>query len=478
MAYNIILQAMSTLRLKRTEEGTFYIEKNMFITDENKEAKIYYGQLEPVTMMLLNKNIVPNMILSLCTDKTMNSECEFLLEDIGKTMNKSAYQFYKDRIEEILPENADTEFKTVMINEENINSGIIGAAKIILSKKRELEEQNRRDKEIKLWVNTQGGFRDISLVLNAIINLLDAYKIKIANIYSMPFSGNNEPIPIVSQRQNYQIFDFVVGMKEFLNYGRADTLEQYYRNMENANSNKGKRQSQEEHIVSIMKKVADAIQMCDPRGFDDGLKSLRKYINSYKESGEQFFDIFVEKVKEDYGILLTEYYSTIDVVEWFRKKEFYQQALTYIEAYVPNELVNKGIIKWSYDKLEIYELKKVRKQTYIEDANYLLFAFVNAKTKDSDKMNKAYEENIENRQFEAKEGGKFVEVRLTSPNARTGQREKKYLFDFIKRYYVLKEERNKFNHMSVKDKRQTKEQLSAMITEFEKLGRHLYKLYQ
>ena len=214
------------------------------------------------------------MILSLCTKETTEKKTFALEENPDEVFNMTAYEFYQDRIKAILPPSVSTVFQTVDIDESNINAGIVGAAKQILEVKAKLEREcaNAADKKIKLWVNTQGGFRDISLVLNAIVNLMSVYEIEIADIYSMPFGVEKEGgTPIESKMQNYQIFDFVVGMKEFLNYGRADTLENYYTNRKNQNR---RTSSQEENLMSTMKKVADAIQMCDPRGFNDCLIEL------------------------------------------------------------------------------------------------------------------------------------------------------------------------------------------------------------
>lgn len=479
MAYNIILQAMSTLRIDETKnEKKHYIKSNYFSVPGKLIGKhLYYSQLEPVSVMLIKQGIIPDMILSLCTKATIEKEQTFVLEeDMGNELTITPYEFYKSRVSALLPEDAPTKFVTVDIDESNINAGIVGAADEILAVKTRLEQENASDKSVKVWVNTQGGFRDISLVLNAIINLMSAYDIEIADIYSMPFGMQKDgSTPIESKMQNYQIFDFVVGMKEFLNYGRSDTLTKYYAFKASQN---GHMQSQEAELVTTMKQVADAIQTCSPRRFNEGLRLLGKKINAYEESGAQFFDIFVEKVKEDYGILLSGTYTTINVVKWFHKKEFYQQALTYIEAFIPTELVKMGILSWTYDQEKVEHLKWLRKQTYVADANYLLFTFCNARTKDSYKMKKAFEANIRKKSFVVREKGESVTVTLQKPLADMNAKERTKLFAFIDSYYELKELRNQFNHMSEKEHRISIQKLSNKIMQFENQGKGLYKKYK
>ena len=513
MAYNIILQAMSTLRIIKTEEKKPYIKSSYFSAPGKLIGKYrYYSQLEPVSVMLIKQGIVPDMILSLCTEDTIDEnkrEKFFLEEDMEYEYDMTSYEFYKNRVNQSLPEGASTEFVPVNIDQRNINAGIVEAADQILAVKERLKKENASDKSVKVWVNTQGGFRDTSLVLNAIINLMSAYDIEIADIYSMLFGTSEEGgTPIESKLQNYQIFDFVVGMKEFLNYGRADTLEKYY---QKATNNDSGRHNQEAELITTMKKVADAIQMCDPSGFDEGLAELREKINSYEESGTQFFDIFIEKVQEEYGILLSENYTTLDVAKWFRKKEFYQQALTYIEAFVPTEIVNKGIVNWQYDNKKVKAIKKLRNQNYVEDANFLMFTLFaygklehddkqkgdagdgttksNAKTntagdsietrnKNKNIIKKALKRNIARKEFDIFKNEKTATIYLTSQMINMGAKDIQKLVDFMEVYYELKWLRNQFNHMSNKEKRISKGQLSSIIQQFENLGKILYKSYE
>ena len=505
MAYNIILQAMSTLRIDETkDEKKHYIKSNYFSVPGKLIGKhLYYSQLEPVSVMLIKQGIIPDMILSLCTKATVEEKQTFALEeDMEHELTITPYEFYKSRVSALLPQDAPTKFITVDIDERNINPGIVGAADEILAVKTRLEQENASDKSVKVWVNTQGGFRDISLVLNAIINLMSAYDIEIADIYSMLFGTKKEGgTPIESKMQNYQIFDFVVGMKEFLNYGRADTLEKYYADKERNNR---KASSQEKNLISTMKKVADAIQMCDPSGFDSGLAELSTKIQLYKESGAQFFDIFIEKVQEDYGVLLSGKYNTLDVVKWFCKKEFYQQALTYIEAYVPTELVEKRIITWEYDKKKLLNIKKLKKQSHVEDANFLMFTLFAARNikhddnvgavknaaktmagdsiatrnKNKNKIKDALINNIKHKKFKVEQNGETVYIHLRAPLINMKEKDIQKLVDFMESYYELKWIRNQFNHMSKKEKRIPKSHLANIITQFENLGNVLYKLYE
>ena len=93
------------------------------------------------------------------------------------------------------------------------------------------------------------------------------------------------------------------------------------------------------------------------------------------------------------------------------------------------------------------------------------------------KMKEAFEENIENGKFTVQDGGESTIVQLKKPLIGMESDEREKLFDFIDNYYKLKALRNQFNHMSEKEKRITKTQLSNIIARFELLGNNLYNLY-
>lgn len=92
-------------------------------------AKPYYGQLEPVSIMMIKSGTIPDMILSLCTKETTEKKTFALEENPDEVFNMTAYEFYQDRIKAILPPSVSTVFQTVDIDESNINAGIVGAAK-------------------------------------------------------------------------------------------------------------------------------------------------------------------------------------------------------------------------------------------------------------------------------------------------------------------------------------------------------------
>lgn len=316
---NILLLAMSTLGREI---------KDNYYTYKDGEILVGQSQLEPIMHMVSLERKKRGERL----DKIVILETEeTLLTHDGR---KSAVNFYKERVSKIL--DADVEFTDVKIDEKNPANGIARATRILLH---EYEEQKRKNDKVNLWIDTQGGFRDIVMVFNAIISLLREQGIEPKGIYSIRYSAGNtkeNPCPIIDQTSNYDIFRFVSAMQEFMDYGKATGLKKYY-GMEN-------------RFVQAIDAIADAIQMCQPQKFEDGIRKFAHYLETdIYENEDPYLQIFAEFMRNDYGILLDQPDNTIEQIRWCVKKEFYQQAMTiYIEK-MPEYYHKKGILPLKVD---------------------------------------------------------------------------------------------------------------------------------
>ena len=189
------------------------------------------------------------------------------------------------------------------------------------------------DEDHRLWINTQGGFRNISLVINAVISLLKLDKIEPSGVYYVSYTRGEKVHDIEDQSGTYKIFQFVSGIQELIRYGRADQLEEYY-------YDRGEMVPEE---ITEMRKIAEAIQMCDMPGFEEHLLKLRELAKNRTADPEDLLNILWEQIRADYGVLLEGSYSGLDVVEWLYRKKFYQQAITYVESRIPKEWVEVKI---------------------------------------------------------------------------------------------------------------------------------------
>lgn len=330
---NIIVMAMSTLNFKYEEdekgnskrilERSYYRNKKGEIKggerEEEKEIE-YYSQMEPACRKILEENPGDYRFLILATKATLKEQT-FQCQD--EILEISAVDFFLKR----MGLKSDKEKKravVIRVEEDNFLPAISETINYI---------RKNWDEDHRLWINTQGGFRNISLVINAVISLLKLDKIEPSGVYYVSYTRGEKVHDIEDQSGTYKIFQFVSGIQELIRYGRADQLEEYY-------YDRGEMVPEE---ITEMRKIAEAIQMCDMPGFEEHLLKLRELAKNRTADPEDLLNIFWEQIRADYGVLLEGSYSGLDVVEWLYRKKFYQQAITYVESRIPKEWVEVKI---------------------------------------------------------------------------------------------------------------------------------------
>ena len=168
---NIIVMAMSTLNFKYEEdekgnskrilERSYYRNKKGEIKggerEEEKEIE-YYSQMEPACRKILEENPGDYRFLILATKATLKEQT-FQCQD--EILEISAVDFFLKR----MGLKSDKEKKravVIRVEEDNFLPAISETINYI---------RKNWDEDHRLWINTQGGFRNISLVINAVISL-------------------------------------------------------------------------------------------------------------------------------------------------------------------------------------------------------------------------------------------------------------------------------------------------------------------
>ena len=485
MGKNIIVMAMSTLPLNSKVENP-ELTKNYFrLQEDDNEGEAYYGQLEPTSKMILKKEKSLDKIIILATPKAQEPR-KFIYNKKSKKI--SAVDFYLERMK--ISDEEKGKGKRVEVidldeNKEKLGSAISETIDAI----RQYWNINKNSDEINLWVDTQGGFRNVVLVMNAIISLLKVDGIKPQGIYSMDFNRDKSVQDIIDQTNTYKIFDFVSGVNEFSRYGRVEQLEEYYKSI---NKDVPKE-------IQKMKSIVESIQMCDMVSFDKNLREFREMANELSEK-DTLLNIFWNQIKKDYGNLLSNSCTGLDIVAWFYKKKFYQQAITYIEAKMPKEWLNKKKII-EYKKEEDTEVLQILKEKlskkYESDENMLVTQIAmgcfrwgsivyegkkvdafsslahlkkgrRKEYKTPDKMSNMVAKIKDNKSGELIDMGTLH----ISVNHKVDANQ---VMDMILLYKLLKNERNNFNHMEETGTRADQETLGRVIKLFIDLGNEVYK---
>lgn len=206
------------------------------------------------------------------------------------------------------------------------------------------EEEQYMGLNESLWIDTHGSFRDMTIVLSSLLSLLRLDDIEAERIFGVQFQPRSQLHKIVEQKQVMEINRFVAGMEEFATYGSTDILTEYYEQVY------GKTVQDETWRVGkwlkAMNMIADGSRFSDPLLYEAGIGELKQVIDGYEEEKQEleqedpYFSIFVSYIRKEYESLLKgKQPSTVEIIRRCCQKKLYQQALTFLEARMPQYLV-------------------------------------------------------------------------------------------------------------------------------------------
>lgn len=394
MKKNLILLAMSTLALKNlTAED--YKPTDYTPADDSEAIMGCVSQLEPVVRYFLRicGEGSDMSVLALCTKETLRrsidreilekylkvdlsafpEERKEQLLDPGLNQPKcSAYDFFRLRIL-ASPESAGKKITFIKtdLNEEMPEEALAEAVRHIIVLK-------ERDELGRFFIDTHGGFRDVSLVMNAITSLLRHQDIEPEMVCGTNVGLNR----ITDQKNAFDIFEFVAGMEDFTHFGRVDVLEHYFEKKETT--------PQVRRLLEAMRRVAEGTQFCNPRLYKAGLKDLgqafhgpetaeddsgREKEQPYQEARDVILlGIFRDYIRADYGRLLEEESQTnLNIIERCIDKKLYQQALTFIEANMPEEFAHLRFFYYTCKKEDEAKLERIKGKPGYKPAKDFIF---------------------------------------------------------------------------------------------------------
>lgn len=412
---SVILLTMSTLAGKLES-------KNFKVDGEEVEIKDCISQLEPVVRYYLQDQGCEKEvdILMLCTLETL-----FPARVDGKLKEYSAASYFKERIEKspekcehtlrfdilplfsVVPDKKNIEIKrdywkpltkeeSIQNYQLNIYAGIAKAVDSI----RSILSTGSSKASGSLYIVTHGGLRDIIISLNAIISLLDMEGIYPEKIMGTVVGENNI---ITDQSASFDIFQFVTGMRDFINFGHTEILENYYKKESRhlTGTNETAREKNESGILQAMKAVSQGLQFSNPRVYKAGLKQLMNQLNSKKEKNiweNNLLGIFEKNIKRDFGTLLkSKETSIIDIIERCICKKQFQQGLTFLESGLPQFYMDNELV--FFDQCTVSQLHSRYAKTVDEKKEELFNKYVTSlRFKKRDVQKQAYEIVAKSRQ--------------------------------------------------------------------------------
>lgn len=225
--------------------------------------------------------------------------------------------------------------------------------------------------KVNVYIDTQGGGRAITNIINAIVTMTDyttqSGQIEYKSRYAINFYIKNTVNEIYDATPQYYINDLVAGMKAFIDYGKAEQLIKY---IDRISGQTGNECVNERQLASCIKGVADAIQICDSAQMDAALQKLAAEIAQGKTYETPYFNVLVKEIGNDYGVLLKAERNVIDSIEWCARKGFTQQALTYIEDKIPKFFCRNVIRMTNNDADFVDNVKILNYETSYERVMY------------------------------------------------------------------------------------------------------------
>lgn len=263
-----------------------------------------------------------------------SDKLEGLRSDIRRETEKKISELYSDSV------SSPDFISSIVISNSDMPSALKELKNMITDIKGSGEES------VNIYIDVQGGDRTGIFLINSALKLIDSRKVIVKDQFSINFTRGARIHEIVSRNSEYDIDKLSSGMQAFINYGRADDLIAYLNSQPDSSVEARK-------LMHYIQEMGDAISICAPKLFSEQLDNIRTildsgYWNKKTEKGSAF-DVVIDELRSQFGILLDKNHSVTDEIKWFINKGFVQQALTYIEdkmpQYICDELVDYKLYK-------------------------------------------------------------------------------------------------------------------------------------
>lgn len=365
---NVLILALSTLPVRKAVPVTAFDINNERIGE-------YYYQLEPVPQMiyrdLQESDRKIDQIFILASVNTLNPIKDPLdvVNRSGDTSHPvmfeedsphsellpSALDFFTSQMERFMDGNvpeyrifAYTE-KSETIDESIRNSRALTISKSIVETLHEMLSALRQLHKPHLYVDIHGGLRLQQQILSGVMSLLsiEGLEINPSDVYSVEFNQTERKGFIVCADDSIRINNFVSGLNELTQYGRIGSLREYFSESKT---------EEVSNILDTLESISTDIQFCNVSQFEEDIQHLPNCIRAIEENKNAgtLLSLFMDDIRNTFRPLLTgEPTTAIDEIVWCIGKGFYQQALSLIEAKMPEYLFRHHIIGCDSDTLEV-----------------------------------------------------------------------------------------------------------------------------
>lgn len=233
-----------------------------------------------------------------------------------------------------------------------------------------------------IYADITGGKRTANMAISAALQLLQYDGAKLHRVVYSDFDrdrtakkNETKPVHPVSNVQPINdLYKLVAGVYAFTRYGRSEAFEDYF---------KGENYTPLVLLRKAMDKFSEAVQLCQEGLFEDALQELMNQLSVFLEATEkapnksakvELFKRMVPNLKAVYSDLLVkdehglpikdaqDHYVTdrIEIIRWCVKNKLLQQAVTFCTEWLPEYLINHGVVYTDEVPLQRYLIKAVK----------------------------------------------------------------------------------------------------------------------
>lgn len=267
-----------------------------------------------------------------------------------------------------------------------------------------LIDESRECRNLNVYIESNGGVRYVIVMLLSVMNILEKVyaNIKLQGVYSMIYNKKTEDkkIPILDTSMTYASIELFSAMNEFIYYGRAKALEDYFEKRFTK-----RKESDEKYdpvifqdikkCINKLQKIADDMQLCRTEQIIDDFyesESIRDVLNNFKlkyekekDPDSKIFLSVIENILSEY----TDIYANLNpnkflnlpkIIKWCIDKDYIQQALTLCSEKLPQYFIESGILCIS-DKLRDCIQENISDNTNAEKyelSYYMISTFFNS----------------------------------------------------------------------------------------------------
>ena len=267
-----------------------------------------------------------------------------------------------------------------------------------------LIDESRKCRNLNVYIESNGGVRYVIVMLLSVMNILEKVyaNIKLQGVYSMIYNKKTEDkkIPILDTSMTYASIELFSAMNEFIYYGRAKALEDYFEKRFTKRKDSDEKYDPVifqdiKKCINKLQKIADDMQLCRTEQIIDNFyesESIRDVLNKFKDTyanekdpDSKIFLSVIENIRSEYNDIYdnpnpNKFLNLPKIIKWCIDKDYIQQALTLCSERLPQYFIESGILCIS-DKLRDCIQENISDNTNAEKyelSYYMISTFFNS----------------------------------------------------------------------------------------------------